>query len=68
MLRANRTQGNLKAGRYTYLEFSENYIFKLRVCVDDILQQDWQTLDSITEFTPDTNADQITFTFLYLVT
>ena len=26
MFHANRTQGNVKVGRYTYIEFSENYI------------------------------------------
>ena len=26
ILPANRTEGNVKGGRYTYMEFSENYI------------------------------------------
>ena len=36
--------------------------------VDDTLQHEGQTLDSITEFRTDTNGDQMTFTFLYLAT
>ena len=41
---------------------------KLRVSVGNILEHKWQILDSITEFRTDTNADQMTFTYLYLAT
>ena len=27
ILPVNRTEGNVRGGRYTYMEFSENYIF-----------------------------------------
>jgi len=54
----------LKCGVIIISSFHIIAFRKLLVSVDDIIQNEYQMLESVTEFRTDTNGDQMTFTFI----